>query len=73
MLRQVETLQFRIKAVDIMDVKDAYALYDTKQAIRFLFEQQFPDKELLFDEPMSVDPCSANDDAVVITVKGRNK
>lgn len=69
----VKTLQFRITTRDLMEVKDAYNLYDTRSAIKFMFEQRFPTKEVLLEYGFDTDPCPVNSDAVVITVKARDK
>lgn len=73
MQSQVETLQLRITTRDLMDVKDAYNMYDTKSVIKWMFEQQYPNKELLLDQGFTSDPCSVNMDTVIVTVKARNK
>ena len=69
----VETIQFRITTRDLMDVENAYNLYDTRSAIKFMFDQQYPTKEALLDQGFSSDPCPINTDAVVITVKARSR
>ena len=56
-----------------MQVKDAYNLYDTRSAIKFMFEEQYPKKELLLDLGYTADPCHLNEDAVVIKVQARDK
>lgn len=56
-----------------MQVKDAYNLYDTRSAIKFIFEEQHPNKELLLDLGYTADPCHLNEDAVVIKVQARDK
>jgi hypothetical protein len=73
MQSQVKTIQFRITTKDLMEVKDAYNLYDTRSAIKFMFEQQFPQKEVILEHGFCSDPCPVNSDAVVITVKARDK
>lgn len=70
-MQRLETVQLRVTTKDLMEVKDAYDLYDTKQAIKFLFNQQHPTKELLLEEGVSADPCHINPDVVVISVKAR--
>jgi len=73
MQAQVETIQMRISTRDLMDVKNAYNLYDTQQAVKFLVGQQHPNKEVLLEQGYSVDPCSVNSDAVILTVKVRGR
>lgn len=73
MQRPVETIQFRVTAKELMEVKDAYSLYDTRSTIKFMFEQQYPTKELLLEKGFSSDPCSVNADAVIVTVQARSK
>ena len=73
MQRPVETIQFRVTTRDLMDVKDCHSLYDTRSAIKFMFEQQYPTKELLLEKGFSSDPCSINSDAVIVTVQARSK
>lgn len=70
MQQQVKTIEFRVTSRELMQVKDAYSLYDTRSAIKFMFEEQHPKKELL---GYTVDPCHLNDDTVVIKVEARDK
>lgn len=69
----VRTVEFRVTTRELMQVKDAYNLYDTRSAIKFMFEEKHPRKELLLDLGYTTDPCHINDDAVVIKVKARDK
>lgn len=69
----VKTIQFKITTRDLMEVKDAYNLYDIRSAIKFMFEQQFPKSEVLLEQGFATDPCPVNSDAVVITVKARDR
>ena len=73
MQSQVETLQLRITTKDLMEVKDAYNMYETTSVIKWMFDQQYPNKELLLDKGFSSDPCPINMDTVVVTVKARNR
>lgn len=73
MQQQVETVEFRVTSRELMQVKDAYNLYDTRSAIKFMFEEQFPKKEILLHLGYTADPCHLNEDAVVIKVQARNK
>lgn len=73
MRSQVETVEFRVTSRELMQVKDAYNLYDTRSAIKFMFEEQHPKKEMLLDLGYTADPCHMNEDAVVIRVKARAK
>lgn len=73
MQNQVETIKLRVTTKDIMDVKDAYSLYDTHSAIRFLFDQQHPTKEVLLESGFTSEPCNVDREVVVITVKARTK
>lgn len=68
-----ETLELRVTTKELMQVKDAYNLYDTRSAIKFMFEERYPAKEILLNEGVSADPCAINTDVVVLTVKARNK
>jgi hypothetical protein len=72
MPQRLETVELRFTTRELMDVKNAYNLYDTKQAIRFLFSQQYPTKELDLSAGFSTDPDAINPDVVVVTVKARN-
>ena len=67
----VEQIKLRVTTRELMDIKDAYTLFDTKSAIKFLFDQQHPTKELLLDQGFDADPCHINGDVVVFTVKAR--
>lgn len=73
MQSQVKTVEFRVTSRELMQVKDAYNLYDTRSAIKFMFEEQYPKKELLLDLGYTSDPCHLNEDAVVIKVQARDK
>lgn len=67
----VQELTLRVTTRDLMDVKDAYNLYDTRSAIKFLFDKQYPNKELLLDKGFQTDPDPVNPDVVIITLKAR--
>ena len=73
MRSQVKTVEFRVSSRELMQVKDAYNLYDTRSAIKFMFEEQYPKKELLLDLGYTADPCHLNEDAVVIKVQARDR
>lgn len=72
-MQQVETINLRVTTRELMDVKNAHNLYDTRSAIKFMFEQQYPTKELLLDLGYLIDPDAINPDVVVIEVKARVK
>lgn len=73
MQNQTESVKMRVTTKEIMEVKDAYDLLSTKSAIKFLFEQYYPNKELLLEHGYTSDPCHINPDVVVISVTARRR
>lgn len=73
MQSQVETLEMRITSRDLMEVKDAYNMYETTSVIKWMFEQRHPKKEILLNLGFTSEPCSQEPGSVVVTVKARNK
>lgn len=72
-MTQLETVQFRVFRKDLLDVKNSCNVLDTKSAIKVLFYEQYPNKEIMFEHGFSADPDSVNEDAVIVTMKVRLK
>jgi hypothetical protein len=64
-------IKIRISVRELMDVKNAYNLYDTKSAIDFLVKQQYPEEEVLWGEGILADPDPVNSDVVLVSLKVR--
>lgn len=73
MQSQVETLEMRITSRDLMEVKDAYNMYETTSVIKWMFEQRYPQKEILLNLGFTSNPCPEEAGSVLVMVKARNK
>jgi hypothetical protein len=67
----MQEIKIRLSVSELMDVKNAYTLYDTKSAIEFLVKQQYPEKEILWGEGILADPDPVNSDVVLVSLKVR--
>jgi hypothetical protein len=67
----MQEIKLRFTVRELMDVKNAYNLYDTRSAIDFLVKQQYPEEEVLWGEGILADPDPVNSDAILVSLRVR--
>jgi hypothetical protein len=67
-----EEIKFRVTQVELMNLKNG-SFMSSAETIRHIFNERYPNKEIIEKSPITVDPDYINDDAVVVSVIAREK